>query len=107
MQPVNIPLSSNSQLDLQLEFNVPNPYWRVLATANDPSETSDPVISAQEVSNATIAKAKYKELKIRKFHALTSKRTRKTNVAVTRKEESVPVQKERPKTAYEQAVEKV
>jgi len=104
-----IPLRENSQLDVNLEVNVPVPHWRVLSTAADEDTDHDPVESAQAVAMATVRKAEARANKIKQFQALTAQRSRESKAklrAPSKGNMSAP-REAAPRTAYQDALAKV
>ena len=89
-----VSLKNISQLDVQLEINVPCPLWRVSSQFRDEDDDYDPVASAQEISHITSNKAVAKAERVNKFRKLTAKRNlaaHRSKIAADKKRQEVVV----------------
>lgn len=108
MSVPRIPLRENSQLDVNLEVNIPVPHWRVFSIAADEDTDHDPIESAQNVAMATIRKAEEKANKIKAFQDLSAKRCRasKAKLSAPKTVSSSP-REASVRSSYQEALTKV
>jgi hypothetical protein len=103
-----IPLRENSQLDVNLEVNVPVPHWRVFSIAAEEDTDHDPVESAQEVAQATLRKAQERENKIKRFQVLTAHRSRVSKSKLNTPKVMIATPRQvAPRTGYQDALANV
>ena len=69
----SISLKELSQLDVQLEVNIPCPTWKV-SSKQEHELDYDPVLFAKKIANATANKAENQALKLNRFKKLTKQR---------------------------------
>ena len=98
----SISLKDLSQLDVQLEVNIPCPTWKV-SSKQEGDLDYDPVLFARKIADATVNKAVCQATKLKSFKKLTQQRNQHFKAVKSQLNgaEVKCIKSETPQTAYQ------